>query len=96
MQQLQLEVDSAALAKGCEEIMVLSRGLKELWVFGGLDTIKSEGDEGGKREREEEERRLVVEERGVREGMETFLRGYRVVRPKDREGEGFEMSVEGG
>lgn len=80
MQQLQLEVDSTALVKAAEEIMMLTRNLKEIWLFGELNTIKS--DE--KRERmEREERELAEEERKVRWEMHEWLKGYSHVRAKE-------------
>ncbi len=91
MQQLQLGVDSAALVKAAEEIMMLTRSMKEIWLFGGLNTIKSDD---GRQEREREEREMVEEEERVREGMEAWLKRYphvgskaaAVVRAEDGDG----------
>lgn len=68
--QLDIEVGSTALIRAAEDLMVLTRGMKELWLFGGLDTVGE--NEGG----EEERRRLAEEVRVVRRGLEGWLREY--------------------
>lgn len=40
-EQLRMDVESTALIRAAEEIMVLTRELKDLWLFGGLDTLHS-------------------------------------------------------
>ena len=87
MQQLQLEVDSTALVKAAEEIMMLTRSLKEMWLFGELHTIKS--DEERKR-MEREERELAEEERKVRWEMDQWLKEYPHVRVKEAAAVGIE------
>jgi hypothetical protein len=42
MQQFQLDVESTALVRAAEEIMVLTRSMKDVWLFGGLDTLTSD------------------------------------------------------
>lgn len=44
MQQFQLDVESTALVRAAEEITVLTRSMKEVWLFGGLDTLTSDHD----------------------------------------------------
>jgi Surfeit locus protein 5 subunit 22 of Mediator complex len=80
MQQMQLDVDSTALVRAAEEIMVLTRSMKETWLFGGLKTIKSDEEKVWMAERE---RRLNEDTKIVREGMEEFLKGYPRARPKE-------------
>ena len=80
MQQLQLEVDCTALVKAAEEIMMLTRSLKEIWLFGGLNTIKSD-EEREKMEKEEKE--LAEEERRVRWEMDEWLKRYPHARAKE-------------
>ena len=80
MQQLQLEVDSTALVKAAEEIMMLTRTLKEIWLFGGLNTIKSDEE---REEMEREERELVEEERVVARGLDEWLKKYPHVRGEE-------------
>ena len=46
MQQFQLDVESTALIRAAEEIMILTRSMKDVWLFGGLDTLTS--DHNGK------------------------------------------------
>jgi hypothetical protein len=41
-EQLSMEVESTALIRAAEEVMVLTRELKDLWLFGGLDTLHSQ------------------------------------------------------
>ena len=84
MQQLQLQVDSAELVRAAEEVMVLTRGLKELWVFGGLDTVGVREGEGG----------LKVEEGRVGRELEGWVAGYEE-RRRRREGSGGEGLGEG-
>jgi hypothetical protein len=42
IQQFQLGVESTALVRAAEEIMVLTRSMKDVWLFGGLDTLTSD------------------------------------------------------
>ncbi|MCJ1368936.1 hypothetical protein MMC20_000143 [Loxospora ochrophaea] len=57
----QMEVESAALVRAAEDILSLTRMLKEMWLFGKLEV-------GGERAREVEEKREEVA-RGVVEGL---------------------------
>ena len=47
LQQFQLDVESTALVRAAEEIMMLTRSMKDVWLFGGLDTLDS--DDTGER-----------------------------------------------
>lgn len=80
MQQMQLEVDATALVKAAEEIMTLTRSMKEIWLFGALNTIKSDDE---KAQMEEKERKLAEDARAVREGMDAFLKIYPHIRKKE-------------
>jgi len=42
-EQLRMDVESTALVRAAEEVMVLTRELKDLWLFGGLGTVRQEG-----------------------------------------------------
>ena len=42
IQQFQLDVESTALVRAAEEIMVLTRSMKDFWLFGSLDTLTSD------------------------------------------------------
>ncbi|KAI9702595.1 MAG: hypothetical protein M1836_001075 [Candelina mexicana] len=53
----QLEVETAALIRAAEDILTLTRSLKEMWLFGQLDTI----GESKFNERTEEAARGVLE-----------------------------------
>ena len=48
MKQFQLDVESTALVRAAEEIMVLTRSMKDFWLFGSLDTLTS--DHNGEQE----------------------------------------------
>jgi hypothetical protein len=83
-QQLQMGIETAALVRGAEELLVLGRGMKECWAFGRLDVglggvegdVGEGGDgKGGEAERTEE-MELRREEERVREEMERWLEGY--------------------
>jgi len=41
IEQLRMDVESTALVRAAEEIMVLTRELKDLWLFAGLNTLHS-------------------------------------------------------
>ncbi|ETN39855.1 uncharacterized protein HMPREF1541_06081 [Cyphellophora europaea CBS 101466] len=78
--QLDIEVGSTALIRAAEEIMVLTRGMKELWLFGGLDTLAEVEGKGDGKGKEEERRRLLQEMAEVRGGLQKWLREYPHVR----------------
>jgi hypothetical protein len=40
--QLQLDVETAGVIRAAEEIMMLTRTMKEIWLFGELNTIKAD------------------------------------------------------
>jgi hypothetical protein len=40
--QFQLDVETTAVIRAAEEIMMLTRSMKEIWLFGELDTIKAD------------------------------------------------------
>lgn len=52
-----MEMETAALVKTCEDILSLSRQLKELWLFGKLDTLRQ--DASGGESKVEEDARVV-------------------------------------
>ncbi|RMD43350.1 hypothetical protein DV735_g1737, partial [Chaetothyriales sp. CBS 134920] len=53
MDQVRMNVEVEGLIKKCEDLLALSRALKEGWIFGGLDTIKKSDDDEAQREIEE-------------------------------------------
>ena len=61
-----MEMESAALVKTCEDILSLSRQLKELWLFGKLDTLR-QGGSGG-------EEKVEEDARAVKQMVEDLLR----------------------
>lgn len=60
--QFQLDVESTALVRAAEEIMVLTRQLKDLWLFGGLDTLRNDQDGAGFLDEKAEEDKMIVED----------------------------------
>jgi len=68
----QLMVDTAtnSMIRAIEEFMVLTRTMKELWLFGGLDTL----DVNLSEEEKEKRRKLREDEEFVVGGMQEWLR----------------------
>ena len=46
IEAFQLEVETAGLAKAAEDLTLLTRSLKEAWLFGRLDTLGTSEFEG--------------------------------------------------
>jgi RecB family endonuclease NucS len=77
VQQFQLDVESTAVIRAAEEIMMLTRTMKEIWLFGGLDTLAADhegkdvdGQDGAAQRKMEEDVRIVEE------GFRKFLEKY--------------------
>lgn len=66
--QMQISVATTSLIRAAEEIMLLTRTMKELWLFGGLDTIRTTNPEY-----EQEERKLKEQESEVIKGLVDYL-----------------------
>ena len=76
VQQFQLDVESNAMIRAAEEIMMLTRTLKEIWLFGGLDTLTKD-QENGKTPEDDARRKQIAEDVGVvEEGFQKFLERY--------------------
>jgi len=77
--KLTVDVNVTAMIRAAEELMVLTRTMKELWLFGGLDTL--EGDQST--EEKERRRKVQEDERIVVEGLQEWLgrNGERFNRP---------------
>lgn len=86
--QLDIEVGTTALIRTAEEIMVLTRGMKELWVFGALDAVGARDGGMG----QEEKRELGEEVVRVREELEGWLERRLV---EEKGGKGGEAAKEG-
>ena len=68
--QLQVNVETQALIRAAEEIMLLTRSMKEVWLFGGLGTVK----EGEEAEKDEKKRSGLERERGeVERGLRKWV-----------------------
>ncbi|KAJ9605337.1 hypothetical protein H2200_009994 [Cladophialophora chaetospira] len=77
VQQFQLDVESTAVIRAAEEIMMLTRTMKEIWLFGGLDTLAA--DHGGKDmngQNEAAQKKMAEDVRIVEEGFRKFLAKY--------------------
>jgi hypothetical protein len=61
LQQFRLSVESTALVRAAEEIMVLTRSMKDVWLFGGLDTLASNRKGERAEEAQPEDVRAVAE-----------------------------------
>ncbi|KAL5357151.1 surfeit locus protein 5 subunit 22 of mediator complex-domain-containing protein [Aspergillus floccosus] len=62
----QLDVESTALVRAAEDILSLTRAMKETWLFGKLDTLGE--DEADVRRREELERNATAIQKAIEEG----------------------------
>lgn len=76
VQQFQLEVESNAIIRAAEEIMILTRTMKEIWLFGGLDTLTSDHDDAKTVEDEEKRKKLDQDVKAVEAGFKQFLERY--------------------
>jgi len=77
VQQLQLDVESTALIRAAEELMMLTRTMKEIWLFGGLNTLAKD-HEGGTATGDDDRARMKMEDdvRVVEAGFKKFLKEY--------------------
>ncbi|KIW99144.1 uncharacterized protein Z519_00807 [Cladophialophora bantiana CBS 173.52] len=77
VQQFQLEVESTAIVRAAEEIMMLTRTMKEIWLFGGLDTLAGDHDGRDRNGQDEAARRKMEEDvKVVEAGFKKFLEKY--------------------
>jgi len=76
VQQFQLDVESTAVIRAAEEIMMLTRTMKEIWLFGGLDTL-AKGHETEMSPRDQAAKKKMEEDvKVVEEGFKRFLEKY--------------------
>ncbi|OAL38597.1 hypothetical protein AYO20_02247 [Fonsecaea nubica] len=78
VQQFQLDVESTAIVRAAEEIIMLTRTMKEIWLFGGLDTLKDDHEGQDVNGQDKAAIRLKMEEdvKVVEEGFKKFLEKY--------------------
>jgi len=77
VQQFQLNVESTAVVRAAEEIMVLTRTMKEIWLFGGLDTLAEDHDGKDINGQDDAAQKKMEENvRIVEEGFKRFLEKY--------------------
>lgn len=82
IQQFQLDVESTAVVRAAEEIMMLTRTLKEIWLFGGLDTLEQDHHN----EKDEAMRKKMDEDiKVVEDGFRRFLEKYESAIEIDRD-----------
>ncbi|KAJ5234719.1 uncharacterized protein N7469_003887 [Penicillium citrinum] len=62
----QLDVESTALVRAAEDILSLTRTMKEMWLFGKLDTIGE--DERDKERREKLEKDVAAVQKAIEDG----------------------------
>ena len=68
--KLTVDVATTAMIRAAEELMVLTRTMKELWLFGDLDTLATDQSP-----EEKEKRRMMQEdESAVVAGLQEWLR----------------------
>ncbi|EHY60105.1 hypothetical protein ABEF92_001024 [Exophiala dermatitidis] len=76
VQEFQLDIESAAVIRAAEEIMVLTRTMKEIWLFGGLDTLEKDHENDNNPQNEATKRKVEEDTRVVEEGFKKFLEKY--------------------
>jgi len=76
VQQFQLDVESTAVIRAAEEIMMLTRTLKEIWLFGGLDTLDQDHEDDHHAQDEAVKRKMDDDIKVVEEGFRRFLEAY--------------------
>lgn len=81
--QTAVDVATNKLVRAAEEYMVLTRTMKELWLFSGLDTLQSNQTD----KEEEKTRQMQQDEKEVVEGMRKWLTtlGQRLKKPLESE-----------
>lgn len=67
--QTAVDVATNKIVRAAEEYMVLTRTMKELWLFGGLDTLQSDQTDEDK----EKTQQMQQDEKEVVEGMRKWL-----------------------
>lgn len=79
--QTAVDVATNKIIRAAEEYMFLTRTMKEIWLFGGPDTLHSDQTD----EEQEKTRQMQQDEKEVVEGMQKWLAtlGERLSRPLD-------------
>ncbi|KAF7718962.1 Uncharacterized protein PECH_006307 [Penicillium ucsense] len=67
VEENQMEVESSALVRSAEDLLAMSRTVKEMWFFGNLDTLGEDDHDRERNEKLEESVRAV--EKAVDEGV---------------------------
>jgi hypothetical protein len=62
--------------RAAEEIMMLTRTLKEIWLFGGLDTLDQDHEDDHHAQDEAVKRKMDDDIKVVEEGFRRFLEAY--------------------
>ncbi|KAK5310001.1 hypothetical protein LTR70_009824 [Exophiala xenobiotica] len=77
--KLTVDIATTAMVRAAEELMVLTRTMKELWLFGDLDTLASDQSP----EEKEKSRKMRADESAVVAGLQEWLRknGDRLNKP---------------
>lgn len=68
--KLTVDLATTAMVRTAEELMVLTRTMKELWLFGDLDTLATDQSA----EEKERTRKMHEDERAVVAGLQEWLR----------------------
>ena len=67
--KLTVDLATTAMVRTAEELMVLTRTMKELWLFGDLDTLATDQSA----EEKEKTRKMQQDERAVVAGLQEWL-----------------------
>ncbi|KAJ5787997.1 hypothetical protein N7457_002987 [Penicillium paradoxum] len=67
VESYQIDVESTALIRAAEDLLAMTRLMKELWLFGKLDTIGEDERDVQRREKLEEDVQVV--QKAIDEGL---------------------------
>lgn len=79
VQQFQLDAEAQSLIRACEDIMMLTRHMKDLWLFGGLHTLTGDDPDDKTPGALQETRKMEEDARIVEQGFQRFLEKYETV-----------------
>ncbi|KIV95121.1 hypothetical protein PV10_02808 [Exophiala mesophila] len=79
VQQFQLDAEAQSLIRACEDIMMLTRNMKDLWLFGGLHTLTGDDTDDKTPGAVQEKRDMEEDARMVEQGFQRFLERYETI-----------------
>lgn len=79
VQQFQLDAEAQSLIRACEDIMMLTRHMKDLWLFGGLHTLTGDDPDDKTPGAVQETQNMEEDARIVEQGFQRFLEKYETI-----------------